>query len=495
MNAKGGTSNRRFASDVLKLSTGAVVAQAIGILLSPIFTRLFAPEAYGTAAVFASILGVVSVVVCLRYEFAIMLPQDDDDAGHLLAVSLLSTFGWTFLSGLFTFLGGKQLCELLNAPELSQYLWLLPIAVFVQGCWQALRSWNTRTRHFGMLSGTQVATAASTSAAKLGAGLLGHVDAGVIIATNLIGQAAAALPLGIQAYRTLRDRISQITWAGIVSQAKRYRKFPLTDSWSGVLNSLSAQLPIVMLSALFTQDAVGHYSLSHRVIQLPMTLVGTAIAQVFFQRASEARHEGNLHVIVQGTFRRLVSLGLFPLLTIGLIGEEAFVVVFGAAWAEAGVYAQIVSLWRFFVFIGSPMSTLFGVLERQEVFLVFNIVLFSVRAIALVAGGAIGTPRAALALYAISGLILWVWLVHWVLKASRASTQRALRDLGRCLLYASPVLLMLAAAKWWWSWPVWAILLTAVVGSVGYYLVTVWQDPSLMDFLRGIQNRLHRKES
>jgi len=87
--------NRAFAGNVLKLTAGATVAQALGMLLSPVFTRLYGPQAYGAAAVFASILGLVSVVVCLRYEFAIMLPSKATDALNLYTLSQLIVIIWT----------------------------------------------------------------------------------------------------------------------------------------------------------------------------------------------------------------------------------------------------------------------------------------------------------------------------------------------------------------------------------------------------------------
>ena len=62
-----------FATNVLKLVTGSVFSQGLGVLVAPIVARLFAPEAFGVAALFASIAGIVGVVACLRYELAIML--------------------------------------------------------------------------------------------------------------------------------------------------------------------------------------------------------------------------------------------------------------------------------------------------------------------------------------------------------------------------------------------------------------------------------------
>ena len=43
----------RFASNVLKLAMGSAFAQGLVIILAPVLTRLFAPEAFALAAMFA----------------------------------------------------------------------------------------------------------------------------------------------------------------------------------------------------------------------------------------------------------------------------------------------------------------------------------------------------------------------------------------------------------------------------------------------------------
>lgn len=45
------------------------------MLVVPILSRLYTPDAFGTAAVFVSIAGIISIVSCFRYELAIMLPE------------------------------------------------------------------------------------------------------------------------------------------------------------------------------------------------------------------------------------------------------------------------------------------------------------------------------------------------------------------------------------------------------------------------------------
>jgi len=64
---------------VLTLVGGTSIAQALSFLFSPIQTRLFSPEVFGELSVFGSITGIVGIIICLRYELAIVLPKDDDE--------------------------------------------------------------------------------------------------------------------------------------------------------------------------------------------------------------------------------------------------------------------------------------------------------------------------------------------------------------------------------------------------------------------------------
>ena len=46
----------------------------------------------------------------------------------------------------------------------------------------------------------------------------------------------------------------------MLANLKRYRKFPLIDSWSSFINNLSWQLPSLMLLYFFSETVVGYYS-------------------------------------------------------------------------------------------------------------------------------------------------------------------------------------------------------------------------------------------
>ena len=468
-----------FGVDVLKLASGATLSQAIGILLSPVLSRLFPPEAYGTTAVFTAILDVIDRVSCLRYESALMLPEKDEDAAHLAVGSLLLLAGTTLLTAVAVLLLGERVARWLNAPDLAGYLWLLPPSVAMMGAYVIVRQWNTRRRRFGLLAGARVASTAGVNLYRLAGGLLGYNGPGALIASRVFASLGVAGGLGWWTWRESGELFAKVKLAGIAAGLKEYRKFPLVSTWSSLLSMGSAQAPVMLLSLFFSQSIVGYYSMGMRMVHLPMILIGGAIEQVFFQSAARARNEGNLGRLVLTTYRRMVNVGLYPLLALGLIGRDVFLVVLGPSWAEAGLYAQILSLSYLTVFVVSPFACLGSVLQKQEVSLLFNVSLAVSVGASFLAGGWLGNVYLALTLYAASGILLRLALAAWALRVSGVPPGQVFRSFGRGLARAAGGLLLLAAGRYWWGWASWSLLIVACLGAALYYGLVVRGEPAL----------------
>jgi len=87
-----------FLKNVATLMTGTVFAQALLVLLAPILTRLYDAESFGVFSLYTSIVGFLTVIACLRYERAIVLPEKDEDAANLLALSMLICFSMAVIT-------------------------------------------------------------------------------------------------------------------------------------------------------------------------------------------------------------------------------------------------------------------------------------------------------------------------------------------------------------------------------------------------------------
>lgn len=436
-----------FIGDVLKLVGGTAFAQALTVLVSPILTRLYSPEAFGVSALYITIVGVLSVIASLRYQLAIMLPEEEDEAANILALSLIVVFLVSILTVPLIWFDSQPVLHALGAPELGQYLWIIPLSVFMNGIFQALYYWVLRNRQFNSISAAMIISSIVIVVLQLGLGVTGHISGGSLIAASIAAITASTLALsGLIFKRYIYVILNNLSIKSILRNIKRYKRFPIFDTWAAILDTIS--LPTILLYPFFSSTIVGYYYLASRVLAFPITMIGSAVSQVFFQRIAKAKVEGNLANVAEEAFKNLAILGVMPFLVLSLIGKDAFIVVFGSNWAEAGVYVQILAIYMMFVFLYAPISTLFTVLEEQRAFLIINILNVSVGAITLVIGGLMNNPIISLSLYSFGKTIIAVGYCLWILQKAGVPIKRVINDLGQYFIYALPTIIVLSFAKW-----------------------------------------------
>ncbi len=478
-----------FAADVLKLASGTTVAQALGVLIMPLLTRLYGPAAFGVLALFTSVTSILGVIACLRYEMAILLPETDEEAANLVGVSLLAAGVIAALSALLVTLGRPLLLRLLNSAALGPYLWAVPVMVLSSGVFYALNYWNSRTKNFGRLSAVRVMGAVGAHATKLAGGLAGHATGGMLVVATLLGSGLSAGVLGRRIWRDDGALFRRsIRLSRMRESMARYRKFPLIDVWSALLNTASWQLPALMLNYAFSEAVAGHYALGVRVLQMPMSLIGGAIGQVFFARAAEAQTEGALDLVVKNTFQQLSKIGLFPVLAVAVAGRDAFSVVFGAQWAQAGVYAQILSLWFFCGFIASPLSSAITVSGKLSFGLLMTVLGLATRAASLLVGGLLRSPELGLAALSISGCLVYVLLLRKVFAIAGVPAREALSSLWQVLLAFAPAgsLLVLIQIL---RLPPWITAVAMGLAIVVYYWRLVRRDAQYAELVKRVLSR------
>jgi O-antigen/teichoic acid export membrane protein len=434
-----------FARGVSVLVGGTAGAQILLVLAAPILTRLYTPEDFGLLAVYASLLALIGVISSLRYELAIPLPEDDVEAANVAVLSLLLVVISTLLTSILVIMLGTPIANLLGVPVLANYLWLLPLGILLTGAYTVFNYWSVRTKRFTTIAKTKLSQALATLAIQLAAFKLGGIAlllgqvAGQGVGTTSLARPALAVP----AFR-------QVSWGGIKYAAVRYRRFPIFSSWEGLSNTAGMQLPPMMFAALFSPAAAGLYALANRVLSLPMSLVGSAIGQVFFANAAEAHRAGKLGPLVQQLHAKLAHIGFPPALLLMLLGPDLFAFVFGENWRQAGEFARWMAPWLYLVFVSSPLSTVFSVTEQLKQALAFQLILLVSRVGAIVLGAWLGDLMLTIILFAgVSSLCylgLLFWIAHLAGNAPRTMIQPTLRAAGIAFFCAVPVLASLAMA-------------------------------------------------
>lgn len=404
----------RFARNVITLMTGTTFGQVLMIFVAPILTRLYRPEDFGVYAIYTSVASIITVFACWSYDFAIVLPEKDEEAANVLALCIFLCLGMTGITLILVVVLRTSLANILNAPDLALWLWCMPLSILGTGLFKAFNYWSTRRGQFRRLAVRQITQSTITSATQVGGGVTFTTGAGGLIGGLIIGQLAATIRL---AYQVVKDEgnflRSCINIPRLKSVLIRYNKFPLYDSWSSLFNTGSNMLPALLLGYFFNPAIVGYYALGQKVLAMPMNVVGGSIAQVFYPRATKARRDGELSKVTLDMFERLLKIGFVPIILITIVAPDLFAVVFGERWWIAGQYVRLISLWLFFQFVSSPLSTLYYVKDKQRDLLLFNVVMFFVRLLVIIVGGTRGDVMLTVFLLGLTGTGLYGFLcVH-----------------------------------------------------------------------------------
>lgn len=474
-----------FANDVLKLATGSIISQVIPILATPFLTRLYGPDTWGVLAVFVSITAIFNVIACLRYELAIMLPEKNEEASNLLVVSLLFPIIIALLIVPLFYFGQNVLIEILNAPGLTGYLWLVPVFVLIDGVYLALNYWNSRTRHYTRLAIARIITSVGTVAGKLGFGYTGHANAGTLMYATVAGQLVATTILGGQILKDDGKVIRKaVSWRAMREGMIRYRNFPIFSSWAALLNVISLQTPALLLSFYFSPLVVGFYALGNRMLTKPLKFIGNSIAQVFYQRAAAAFADGTISELAGKTARNLALVGSFPMVLIAVLGPDLFSLIFGRQWHDAGIYAQILVPWTMIVFISSPLSSLNSILEKQAIGLMFNIVQLATRILSLVVGGLTGNIFLGLVIFSFSGVMLSVLFLGYHLKLCGVNIRSLSFDVFRTLLTSFLFLVPILLFKYFFNLEMSVIVILTTLITFGYYTYLILTNNDINEIVK-----------
>jgi O-antigen/teichoic acid export membrane protein len=426
------------------LASGTALAQLLLVLAVPVLTRLYTPADYGALAVFSSALTVLLVLASLRYEAAIPLPEDDEVAGSLLALTFVLLAVMAALVSLLVWLAGDEFVTMVNAPALRPYLWLIPVGLLGAGTYQALSYWAIRRREFGRVARTKLSQGAGQVVTQVALGVAGAGVPGLLIG-DVVGRVAGGGGLAVLA---LRERSqARVTRSSLVAVAARYRRFPLLTTWAGFLNVGSLQLPSILFSAGFGAAAAGLYALSFKMLVLPTMLVGQAVGQVFLSRAATFVGEPErLRQLTERTALALFACGLPVFGVVALGGPQLFATVMGNEWEQAGRYAQLLAPWFVVWLVSSPLSGLLNVREWQGSALAFSAFEFALRLGALLVGVRRGSPMLAVALLSASGVVISLLSIARFMLAGHSSIGRLLDPAARLVALATVCLLPAAIA-------------------------------------------------
>jgi len=413
-----------FVANVLTLMTGTIIAQAIPIAISPILTRIYKPEDFGIFALYMSIASIISVIATGQYEIAVMIPEKDDDAFNIVALSIIIAFCVSSIILFAVWIFNDQIVSYLGNPEISQWLYFIPLTIFITGIYNPLNYWLNRKKHYKRLAVSRVSQSTASSATNLGMGLNGFGGSGLIVG-GIVGQSVATGALGWYVWKDDKQKIKFIKKSKVIENAKKYQDFPKFNALQTFLDSFRLSGVIFLISYFFNLTILGYYSFAMRILQVPLSIIGSSVSQVFYQKAADTYNSNkDMWTIVKKIILKLSLISLPVFLIIGFFAPDVFSFIFGSRWTEVGTYAQILIPWLLISFISSPISTIPLILNKQKQFLFVGLGYnFLIPGMFLLSTLFTYDIKKILWIISISGSLYLIGVIIWIRKISKRGNE------------------------------------------------------------------------
>lgn len=374
-----------FVKNVLTLITGSAISQVIIYASILILTRLFTPDIFGIYMLFSSATLVIKPLTTLQYELAIVLPKENKDSFNLLAFTLLVLFINCLILTLIVFIFKHEILSFFNISKLNNYIYALPLSVFLFGAVSIFDYWNNRINLFKNISkGLLIKSSVMTGAQILtGYSFLNYLG---LIPGMLIGNFFQLLFLTKNSFKTIKKMSKEVSLKEMFFLSKKYKDIPVYNTIINLTNNLSNELPIFLITKYFGLSNSGIYGLAIKFTRAPVGIIQKSVNQVFFNKASKIyNNDGDLHRLVLKTAKNLLRISFLiftPLFLISFYLDFFF----GKNWIGVGFYARILIPWLFFAFLSNPLTSLIIILNKQKTIAIFDSLLLISRFLSLFIG-------------------------------------------------------------------------------------------------------------
>ena len=262
----------RLSQNLIKagiLGAGACIGPIAQLLATPFLTRIYTPADFGYLALFTSIVSVLIVVSCLRYEGVIQVVSEND-LGKIISLALLSALGVLVVEHFLLSTGIPQI-QFESLHNLGSDVKFLPFASAAGAALLIITNFTLRQGRYVRNAFSRSGTTIVFIAIALGCPAFGLIYANI----------AASILMGIIAliYLLLNTKFGPIN--KVLALGKKYIEYPLFLTPTSLLDTVTLALPILFMSGSYGMEAVGQFTQIQKLLGAPIILLGIIAAQLY----------------------------------------------------------------------------------------------------------------------------------------------------------------------------------------------------------------------
>ncbi|MBR5354076.1 MAG: oligosaccharide flippase family protein [Bacteroidales bacterium] len=398
------------------LLTGNVVAQGLAFLAYLLLLRLFTPDDFGLCNVFFSYTEVLIILSTCKYEMAIVVAPDDNEASLLARLAFRLNALLTLLLFAVAVVMALTGVTLSNLPAIL--LLLLPLLVYFTGTYRIYVFLCNRHKEYRALALGEVVSVSGGTVTRILFGLLAPVlnlfhTIGLPLG-SVLGKMAGHAYLHHVVCR--KNHYYHPTAAPLRPIARKYINFARYVMPRELVSSFSANLPLMWLSLYFDKPLLGLFSLALTFTQRPAGILANTFEKVLYQSSSVTVQQQL--PLRRNIWRFVLMLGggvLAVAALVFLFAEPLFVLLFGGQWVGTGYYVRCLLPWMSILVISNSLSFVSSIFGTQRVDFILQVVQLLLRAVALYAGIRQGDFQLAVLLFCIVSAVVQAVQLAWYL--------------------------------------------------------------------------------
>jgi O-antigen/teichoic acid export membrane protein len=405
----------KFTKDFALLLSGVGVAQSLPLITSPIITRLYTPADFGNFAVYAAIVGVFSVFIALGYENSLMVTKDNNESNIVLMASIYISTLNAILLFIALIMVNKEIIINVIGHDLSGWIYFIPFAAWSVTLVNIIQNYMNRKEDYKGISKIYVIKSLVYVVMQILCGLMSFGFFGLILSQFIsqllvIIKKISKIKIGIL-------HVSMVTWEVLVN----YKNFPIYNMPHGVLNALTASVPIFILTKIFDEEAAGNYSFALMVALSPAIILGTTLSKILNRNITELYNSGlPAYSQIVDIIRKIFIIGLIPFSVAFIYGANLFAFIFGDRWIESGRYLEILIPYIFILMIVSTLSFIPNLYKKQRTYLILQVIYIVSQYSSMLIGAKIfGSIYWALILYSLTSSFILLGNLMWFLKITK----------------------------------------------------------------------------
>ncbi|MBP2399319.1 O-antigen/teichoic acid export membrane protein [Glutamicibacter protophormiae] len=325
----------------------------------------------------------------------------------MVSLSIFSAFTVSILWAGFSELISDLVFQADNTPHLAFWVFMTS---FPTGLFAIFSQLAIREHRYRDISVRSIYQSTATGASQAAFGTLSWGSSGLLFG-SLLGRLAGLITLIIGG----RRMIARHRWRDVCHVWCEYWRFPIIFAPSSLLNSLGLQLPLIVLTAVYGFEFAGQLGMAERIVAIPVTVIGTAVGQIFMAELAELRRS-NSRAYLMLFLRLTTGLSVVAVLGLGaltLVADQLITTILGAAWVESVPLVQILALTGAVRLIATPLSGAIILFQRARANIVIDAVRIVLMSIAITST-VLYAPRPEIALWLIYGSLGCIYLITWI---------------------------------------------------------------------------------